>query len=45
VVLSGTGNIRHLEENVRSILSPPLPADVRQRLIDIFARVDNVSGQ
>ena len=45
VVLSGTGNMQHLEENVRSILSPPLPADVRQRLIDIFARVDNVSGQ
>ncbi len=45
VVLSGTGNLQHLEENVRSILSPPLPADIQQRLIDIFARVDNVSGQ
>ncbi len=45
VVLSGTGNARHLDENVASILSPPLPHSVRQRLIDMFARVDNVSGQ
>lgn len=45
VVLSGTGNLGHLEQNVASILRPPLPAAVRQRLIDLFARVDTVSGQ
>ena len=45
VVLSGTGNIQHLEQNVASILRPPLPADVRQRLADLFAGVDTVSGQ
>lgn len=45
VVLSGTGSMEHLEQNVASILRPPLPADVRQRLMDIFARVDSVSGQ
>jgi aryl-alcohol dehydrogenase-like predicted oxidoreductase len=45
VVLSGTGNLRHLEHNVASILRPPLPAEIRQRLIDLFARVDTVSGQ
>ncbi|HYN89598.1 MAG TPA: aldo/keto reductase [Ardenticatenaceae bacterium] len=45
VVLSGTGNVRHLEENVEAILKPPLPAAVRQRLVELFAEVDTVSGQ
>jgi L-galactose dehydrogenase len=45
VVLSGTGNLQHLEQNVASILRPPLPDPIRQRLIDLFARVDTVSGQ
>ena len=45
VVLSGTGNLHHLETNVESILRPPLPADVHTRLVDLFARVDSVSGQ
>jgi L-galactose dehydrogenase len=45
VVLSGTGNIRHLEENVASILRPPLPDNVRRQLVELFARVDSVSGQ
>jgi aryl-alcohol dehydrogenase-like predicted oxidoreductase len=45
VVLSGTGNSGHLEQNVASILRPPLPHSIRERLIDLFARVDTVSGQ
>lgn len=45
VVLSGTGNLAHLEENVGSLLKPPLPADIHQRLVSTFARVDTVSGQ
>jgi aryl-alcohol dehydrogenase-like predicted oxidoreductase len=45
VVLSGTGNVQHLEQNVASILRPPLPSDTRQKLMDLFARVDTVSGQ
>lgn len=45
VVLSGTGNLEHLQENVASILQPPLAPEVHKRLIDIFARVDTVSGQ
>ncbi len=45
VVLSGTGNIQHLEQNVTSILRPPLPDHVRQKLAGTFARVDMVSGQ
>jgi aryl-alcohol dehydrogenase-like predicted oxidoreductase len=45
VVLSGTGNIGHLEQNTGSILRPPLPENLRARLIELFARVDTVSGQ
>lgn len=45
VVLSGTGNAQHLAENVAAIAKPPLPAELRQRLVDMFARVDSVSGQ
>lgn len=45
VVLSGTGNPQHLEENVASLLKPPLPVDVHARLVETFARVDTVSGQ
>jgi aryl-alcohol dehydrogenase-like predicted oxidoreductase len=45
VVLSGTGKIAHLEQNVASILRPPLPDSVRARLIDLFGQIDTVSGQ
>jgi L-galactose dehydrogenase len=45
VVLSGTGNMQHLEENVASILRPPLPEEVRAHLVELFERVDSVSGQ
>ncbi len=45
VVLSGTGNPEHLEQNVAAILQPALPESIRQQLIDLFARVDTVSGQ
>jgi aryl-alcohol dehydrogenase-like predicted oxidoreductase len=44
VVLSGTGNLQHLEQNVTSILRPPLPTSIRQRLVTIFAQVDTISG-
>lgn len=45
VVLSGTGNPQHLDENVAAILKPPLSPEVHQRLVDIFAGIDTVSGQ
>jgi L-galactose dehydrogenase len=45
VVLSGTGKRAHLEQNVASILRPPLPDSVRARLIDLFGQIDTVSGQ
>lgn len=45
VVLSGTGNIQHLEANVASILRPALPDNLRARLVELFAHIDTVSGQ
>ncbi len=39
VVLSGTANIDHLEENVNAILGPPLPDEDMARLRSIFGNV------
>jgi aryl-alcohol dehydrogenase-like predicted oxidoreductase len=39
-VLTGTASLEHLEENVRSILSPPLPRATSQRLRDTFVPVN-----
>ncbi len=44
VILTGTGNVRHLEENVASLLRPPLPAEVTSRLHRIFGRVRSANG-
>ncbi|WP_437479219.1 aldo/keto reductase [Sorangium sp. So ce1014] len=44
VILSGTSSVAHLLENARSIDAPPLAARARERLIEAFARVDDVSG-
>jgi aryl-alcohol dehydrogenase-like predicted oxidoreductase len=44
VILTGTGDPAHLQENVESILGPPLPSDVRDRLRQMFGKVDSVSG-
>jgi len=44
VVLTGTGNIEHLKENVADITKPPLPPAVLERLEAIFGRVDTLSG-
>ncbi|RIK35048.1 MAG: aldo/keto reductase [Chloroflexi bacterium] len=44
VVLSGTGNVAHLEENARALLQPPLPAADVARVNRLFAQVDSVSG-
>lgn len=44
VVLTGTGSIEHLNENVRSILEGPLPAELQEQLDRMFGRVDSVSG-
>ena len=44
IVLTGTGNIEHLEENVVALLKGPLLQGDRERLAKLFARVDSVSG-
>ncbi len=45
VVLSGTGNVEHLKENIASFYRPSLPdADLRL-LREIFKDVDSISGQ
>jgi aryl-alcohol dehydrogenase-like predicted oxidoreductase len=45
VILSGTGNIDHLKENIKSILRPPLPEEDVLNLTKIFKNVDSISGQ
>lgn len=44
VVLSGTGNTEHLEENARSLSLPALPEPILNRLEEMFQGVDSVSG-
>jgi L-galactose dehydrogenase len=45
VVLSGTGSIAHLEENIRAIEKGPLSPAAVDRLDRIFSRVDSESGK
>ena len=44
VVLSGTSNLDHLNENIRSLGRGPLPDHDLSKLKQMFARVDSVSG-
>ena len=44
VVLTGTGSVEHLEENVRSINAPPLPDADLDRLRTLFGHLDHLSG-
>ena len=45
IVLTGTGNVNHLKENLASIQGAKLPEEVLRRLQDMFGKVDCVSGQ
>ncbi|HSG55572.1 MAG TPA: aldo/keto reductase [Paracoccaceae bacterium] len=45
VVLTGTGSAAHLEENIASILAPPLSADVQAWLEEVFGRAVSASGE
>ncbi|MGH7177762.1 MAG: aldo/keto reductase [Tepidisphaeraceae bacterium] len=45
VVLSGTGDVAHLEENIVSMNRPPLPPEMRRRLMEMFGGIDTLSGQ
>jgi len=44
VALFGTGNIEHLETNLKSINDPPLPPEIATRLEKLFGHIDDVSG-
>jgi aryl-alcohol dehydrogenase-like predicted oxidoreductase len=44
VVLTGTGSVEHLAENVAAIDGPPLPVAHQQRLAALFAHVDSVTA-
>jgi L-galactose dehydrogenase len=45
VILSGTGELEHMRQNLVSIDRPPLPVEVTERLRHLFRNVDSVSGQ
>lgn len=44
VVLSGTSSIEHLEANAGSCNGGPLPKRDRARLVELFGKVDSVTG-
>jgi L-galactose dehydrogenase len=44
VILTGTGNVDHLRQNVASICAPILPSETLIHLEAIFGHVDTVSG-
>ncbi len=39
VVLIGTGNVDHLEENISALNRGPLPSEISERLIDLFGHL------
>ena len=44
VVLTGTGDEKHLEANIAAALKPPLPPEALERLEALFGKVDSVTG-
>jgi L-galactose dehydrogenase len=44
VVLFGTGDPKHLKENVEAILKPPLPQPALDKLKRIFGHLDHLTG-
>ena len=44
VVMTGTGSRKHLEDNIRAIAMPPLPAPVVDKLRKAFGKVTSVTG-
>ena len=44
VVLTGTGNPAHLQENIAAILKPALPRPVLDKLEELFGKLDHLTG-
>jgi len=44
VVLTGTGNITHLEQNVHSLTRGPLPQSALDKLNELFGDLENLTG-
>jgi L-galactose dehydrogenase len=44
VVLTGTGNPAHLQENIEAIMKPPLPEPVLDKLTAVFGNLDFLTG-
>ena len=44
VILTGTGDVGHLQQNIAAVQKPPLPIEVLDRLRDLFGSVDSVPG-
>lgn len=44
VVLTGTGNPAHLQENIAAILKPALPRPVLDKLEELFGKLDYLTG-
>jgi len=45
VILSGTGNPSHLDENIESFSHPPLPQEDVDRLRSMFEGIDSITGE
>ena len=45
VILSGTGNLDHMKDNIKYMQKPPLPERDVLKLKEIFRNVDSISGQ
>ncbi len=45
IVLSGTGNLEHLDANLASFERSPLSQKIRDRLVHLFRNVDSTTGQ
>lgn len=44
IILTGTGSLDHLRENVNVLQMPALPTETQAKLRKIFGKVDSVSG-
>lgn len=43
-VLTGTGSVEHLKDNIKAISRPPLPEQILKKLYAMFGRVDCIAS-